>query len=65
MILQMYVVIAKKHLHLDEKLTFNNHIQDKISKANKGIGILGKLPNLLFYALVCTMRIILIDKRIL
>ena len=38
-----------KHLgiYLDEKLNFTNHIKEKISKANKGIGILRKLYNVL------------------
>ena len=36
---------CQKHLgmHLDEKLSFNTHIKDKIAKANKGIGIIRKL----------------------
>ena len=35
----------QKHLgmHLDEKLSFNTHIKDKIAKVNKGIGIICKL----------------------
>ena len=39
----------QKHLgiYLDEKLNFPNHIKGKISKANKGIGILRKLYNVL------------------
>ena len=38
---------SQKHLgiHLDEKLDFINHIQEKISKANKGVGIIEKLNN--------------------
>ena len=37
--------LLKKHLgmHLDEKLSFNTHVKDKIAKANKGIGIIRKL----------------------
>ena len=39
----------QKHLgiYLDEKLNFPNHIKEKISKSNKGIGILRKLYNVL------------------
>ena len=39
----------QKHLgiYLDEKLGFSNHIKEKDSKVNKGIGILGKLYNVL------------------
>ena len=39
----------QKHLgiYLDEKLNFPNHIKEKNSKANKGIGILRKLYNAL------------------
>ena len=38
-------VHSQKHLGmiLDEKLTFKNHISEKISKASKGVGILRKL----------------------
>ena len=40
---------CQKHLgiYLNEKLNFSNHIKEKISKANKGIGILRKLCNVL------------------
>ena len=34
-------------MHLDEKLNFDTHIKEKIAKANKGIGIIRKLANLL------------------
>ena len=34
-------------IYLDEKLNFSNHFKVKISKANKGIGILRKLYNVL------------------
>ena len=34
-------------MHLDEKLNFNTHIKEKIAKANKGIGIIGKCNCLL------------------
>ena len=39
----------QKHLskYLDEKLNFSNHIKEKNSKANKGIGILRTLYNVL------------------
>ena len=32
----------QKHLgiHLDEKLNFNHHVKDKITKANKGVGVI-------------------------
>ena len=47
----MPVVLSscQKHLgiYLDEKLNFFNDIKEKISKANKGIGILRKLHNVL------------------
>ena len=38
---------CQKHLgiYLDEKLNFSHHIKEKISKANKGVGILRKLYN--------------------
>ena len=32
-------------IHLDKKLDFNAHIKQKISKANKGIGIIKKLQS--------------------
>ena len=40
---------CQKHLgiYLDEKFNFSNRIKEKISKANKGIGILRKLCNVL------------------
>ena len=40
---------SQKHLgiYIDEKLNFSNHIKEKISKANKGIGILRRLCNVL------------------
>ena len=34
-------------MHLDEELTFKHHINKKINKANKGIGIICKLNNIL------------------
>ena len=39
----------QKHLgmHLDEKLNFNHHLEEKIAKANKGIGLIRKLANIL------------------
>ena len=38
-----------KHLgmHLDEKLSFNNHLKEKIANANKGIGLIHKLAHIL------------------
>ena len=40
---------CQKHLgmHLDEKLNFNIHINEKIAKANKGIGLIRKLAHIL------------------
>ena len=40
---------CQKHLgmHLDEKLNFNHHINEKIAKANKGIGLIRKLAHVL------------------
>ena len=39
----------QKHLgfHLDEKLNFNHHVKENITKANKGIGVIKKLSNIL------------------
>ena len=39
----------QKHLglYLDEKLNFNQHIKEIISKVNKGIGIIRKLRSIL------------------
>ena len=39
----------QKHLgiHLDEKLNFNHHVKEKITKANKGSGVIKKLSNTL------------------
>ena len=34
-------------IHLDEDLTFKHHINEKINKVNKGIGIIRKLNNIL------------------
>ena len=41
---------CQKHLglYLDEKLNFHDHINAKILKANKGIGIIKRLSNTLF-----------------
>ena len=40
---------CQKHLgtHLDEKLNFSHHINEKIAKANKGTGIICKLAHAL------------------
>ena len=42
-------ISSQKHLriHLDEELTFKHHINGKINKANKGIGIIRKLKNII------------------
>ena len=39
----------QKHLgfHLDEKLKFNHHVKQKITKANKGTGVIKRLSNIL------------------
>ena len=39
----------QKHLgiHLDKKLNFNHHVKEKITKANKGIGVNKKVSNTL------------------
>ena len=39
----------QKHLgiHLDEKLNFNRYVKEKITKANKVIGVIKKLSNIL------------------
>ena len=34
-------------MHLDEKLNFNHHLEEKITKANKGIGLIRKLAHIL------------------
>ena len=34
-------------IHLDEKLNFNLHVKEKITKANKDIGVIKKLNNTL------------------
>ena len=40
---------CQKHfgIHLDEKLNFNHHINKKITKENKGIGLIRKLAHVL------------------
>ena len=40
---------TQKHLgiHLDEKLNFNHPVKEKITEANKGIGVIKKLSNIL------------------
>ena len=42
-------ISSQKHLgiHLDEELTFKHHINKKINKANKGIGVIRKLNKIL------------------
>ena len=34
-------------IYLDKELTFKHHINEKINKANKGIGVIRKLKNIL------------------
>ena len=40
---------CQKHLgmQLDEKLNFNHHVKEKITKANKGVGLIHKLAHVL------------------
>ena len=47
----------QKHLgiHLDEKLNFVNHIKEKISKANKDVGVIEKLNNTLSRKVLLTL----------
>ena len=49
MIFQQLIAQPRKHLgmNLDEKLNFGHHITEKIAKANKGIGVIKKLHNVL------------------
>ena len=50
---------TQRHLgiHLDEELTFKHHINEKINKANKGVGIICKINNILpRYALLTIYR---------
>ena len=39
----------QEHLGIDlaEKLNFNHHVKEKINKANKGVGVIKKLSNIL------------------
>ena len=48
-------ISSQKYLgiHLDEKLIFKHHINEKINKANKGIGI--KLNNILPHSALLTI----------
>ena len=50
-------ISSQKHLriHLDEELTFKHHINGKINKANKGIGIIRKLKNILLRSALLTI----------
>ena len=47
--LWLRILPVKKHLgmHLDEKLNFSHHINDTIAKANKSIGLICKLAQML------------------
>ena len=42
-----YCLSETPSMHLDEKLNFNIHINEKIAKANKGIGLIRKLAHIL------------------
>ena len=50
-------ISSQKHLgiHLDEELTFKHHINEKINKANKGIGIIRKLNNIIPHSALLTI----------
>ena len=50
-------ISSQKHLgiHLDEELTFKHHVNEKINKANKGIGIIRKLNNILHRSALSTI----------
>ena len=50
-------ISSQKHLgiHLDEELTFKHHINKKINKANKGIGIIRKFNNILLRSSLLTI----------
>ena len=50
-------VSSQKYLgiHLDEEFTFKHHINEKINKANKGIGIIRKLNNILSRSALLTI----------
>ena len=53
----IHQISSQKHLriHLDEELTFKHHINEKINKANKGIGIIRKLNNILPRSVLLTI----------
>ena len=42
-------------IHLDKELTFKRHINEKINKANKGIGIIRKIKNILLRSALLTL----------
>ena len=45
---QLLILHVKSILEkLDEKLNFNTHVKEKITKANKGIGVIRKLAHVL------------------
>ena len=50
-------ISSQKHLGilLDEEITFKYHISEKINKANKGIGIIRKLNNILLRSNLLTI----------
>ena len=50
-------ILSQKYLgiHLDEEFTFKYHINEKINKANKGIGIIHKLNNILPHSVLLTI----------
>ena len=48
-------ILLVKNMHLDEKLNFNHHINEKIAKANKVIGLICKLAHVLPRQLLITI----------
>ena len=57
MIFQQLIAQPRKHfgMNLDEKLNFGHHITEKIAKANKGIGVIKKLHNVLLRRALLTI----------
>ena len=55
MYLSINIISKTLDIHLDEELTFKHHINEKINKANKGIGIIRKLNNILPHSALLTI----------
>ena len=51
-------ILPVKNMHLDEKLNFNHHINEKIAKANKVIGLICKLAHVLPRQLLITIYVL-------